>query len=176
MIQHTELIAKLRKFANTLTANIMTGHDHPNSQDELDRLNSARFLREAADALQALEPDDSGIVPDSDKVICPGCSHQFTAIPGNVQARLQALERVTWQPIETAPKDGTQVMLTNGISVAHGNWLHAEPFIREIRDLEGRYIDQDESDGYDGWIDFIGGMMPEPTLWMPLPTPPERKG
>jgi len=49
---------------------------------------------EAADALQALEPDDSGIVPDSDKVICPGCSHQFTAIPGNVQARLQALERV----------------------------------------------------------------------------------
>ena len=89
---------------------------------------------------------------------------------------LQALERVTWQPIETAPKDGTQVMLTNGISVAHGNWLHAEPFIREIRDLEGRYIDQDESDGYDGWIDFIGGMMPEPTLWMPLPTPPESKG
>ena len=88
---------------------------------------------------------------------------------------LQALERVTWQPIETAPKDGTQVMLTNGISVAHGNWLHAEPFIREIRDLEGRYIDQDESDGYDGWIDFIGGMMPEPTLWMPLSTPPQSK-
>ena len=89
---------------------------------------------------------------------------------------LQALERVPmteWQPIETAPKDGTQVMLTNGISVAHGNWLHAEPFIREIRDLEGRYIDQDESDGYDGWIDFIGGMLPEPTHWMPLPDCPK---
>ena len=55
MSQHTELIAKLRKFANTLAANIMTGHDHPNSQDELDKLNSARFLREAADALQAME-------------------------------------------------------------------------------------------------------------------------
>ena len=54
-MNHSELIAKLRKFANTLTANIMTGHDHPNSQDELDRLNSARFLREAADALQAME-------------------------------------------------------------------------------------------------------------------------
>ena len=52
------------------------------------------LIERAADALQALEPDDSGIVPDSDKVICPGCSHQFTAIPGNVQARLQALERV----------------------------------------------------------------------------------
>ena len=57
------------------------------------------LIERAADALQALEPDDSGIVPDSDKVICPGCSHQFTAIPGNVQARLQALERV---PMTTA--------------------------------------------------------------------------
>ena len=55
MSQHTELIVKLLKFADTLTAGIMTGHDHPNSQDELDRLNSARFLREAADALQAME-------------------------------------------------------------------------------------------------------------------------
>ena len=102
--------------------------------------------------------------------------HELIGLIEEAADALQALERVTWQPIETAPKDGTQVMLTNGISVAHGNWLHAEPFIREIRDLEGRYIDQDESDGYDGWIDFIGGMMPEPTLWMPLPTPPESKG
>ena len=102
--------------------------------------------------------------------------HELIGLIERAADALQALERVTWQPIETAPKDGTQVMLTNGISVAHGNWLHAEPFIREIRDLEGRYIDQDESDGYDGWIDFIGGMMPEPTLWMPLPTPPESKG
>ena len=101
--------------------------------------------------------------------------HELIGLIERAADALQALERVTWQPIETAPKDGTQVMLTNGISVAHGNWLHAEPFIREIRDLEGRYIDQDESDGYDGWIDFIGGMMPEPTLWMPLPTPPESK-
>ena len=102
--------------------------------------------------------------------------HELIGLIERAADALQALERVPWQPIETAPKDGTQVMLTNGISVAHGNWLHAEPFIREIRDLEGRYIDQDESDGYDGWIDFIGGMMPEPTLWMPLPTPPESKG
>ena len=171
MSQHTELIASLRAESDELIK-----YQFSHTKEAMSCLQRLHDLSlEAADALQALEPDDSGIVPDSDKVICPGCSHQFTAIPGNVQARLQALERVTWQPIETAPKDGTQVMLTNGISVAHGNWLHAEPFIREIRDLEGRYIDQDESDGYDGWIDFIGGMMPEPTLWMPLPTPPESK-
>ena len=172
MSRHTELIASLRAESDELIK-----YQFSHTKEAMSCLQRLHDLSlEAADALQALEPDESGIVPDSDKVICPGCSHQFTAIPGNVQARLQALERVTWQPIETAPKDGTQVMLTNGISVAHGNWLHAEPFIREIRDLEGRYIDQDESDGYDGWIDFIGGMMPEPTLWMPLPTPPESKG
>ena len=53
--------------------------------------------------------------------------------------------------------------------MAQGYWLHAEPYIRERRDLEGRYIDQDESDGYDGWIDFMGGMLPEPDRWRPLP-------
>jgi hypothetical protein len=43
---------------------------------------------------------------------------------------------------------------------------------REKRDLEGRYIDQDEHDGFDGWLDCDGGMQPDPTHWMPLPPPP----
>ena len=77
-----------------------------------------------------------------------------------------------WQPIETAPKDGTQIILTNGVSVAQGEWLHQEPYARENRDLDGRYISQDEFDGFDGWIDFVGGMLPEPTHWQPLPPPP----
>lgn len=77
-----------------------------------------------------------------------------------------------WRPIETAPKDATDILLTNGESVSVGHWLHVEPYIREIRDLDGRYIDQDESDGHDGWIDWGGGMIPEPTGWMPLPAPP----
>lgn len=76
-----------------------------------------------------------------------------------------------WQPIETAPKDGTYVLLTNGKDVAQGQWLHEEAYIRELRDLEGRWIGQDESDGFDGWIDFIGGM-PTPTHWMPMPIAP----
>ena len=171
MSQHTELIASLRAESDELIK-----YQFSHTKEAMSCLQRLHDLSlEAADALQAMEPSELDKTADNNKVICPNCCHQFTAIPVNVQTRLQALERVTWQPIETAPKDGTQVMLTNGISVAHGNWLHAEPFIREIRDLEGRYIDQDESDGYDGWIDFIGGMMPEPTLWMPLPTPPESK-
>jgi len=78
-----------------------------------------------------------------------------------------------WQPIETAPKDGTHILLSNGESVSHGHWLYVAAYSREIRDMEGFYVDQDESDGYDGWIDFVGGMLPDPTHWMPLPPPPK---
>lgn len=76
-----------------------------------------------------------------------------------------------WRPIETAPKNGTHIILSNGTDVSQGHWLHEEPYIRERRDADGRYIDQEESDGFDGWIDFLGGMLPEPTMWQPLPSP-----
>ena len=77
-----------------------------------------------------------------------------------------------WQPIETAPKDGTNVLLTNGETVSQGVYEFHAPYVRENRDLDGRYISQDEFDGFDGWIDFVGGMLPEPTHWQPLPPPP----
>lgn len=82
---------------------------------------------------------------------------------------VQALQ---WQPIETAPKDGRQILLTNGQAVAQGWWEHEEPYIYEKRDIGGVYIGQDESDGFDGWLDCEGGMQPDPTHWMPLPAPP----
>ena len=100
MSQHIELIASLRAESDELIK-----YQFSHTKEAMSCLQRLHDLSlEAADALQALEPDDSGIVPDSDKVICPGCSHQFTAIPGNVQARLQALERVPmtdeqWQEI-----------------------------------------------------------------------------
>lgn len=78
-----------------------------------------------------------------------------------------------WQPIETAPKDGTAILLTNGKDVAEGHWYFEEGGTTEHRDLDGRYIDQTDSDGYDGWLDWDGGMQPDPTHWMPLPAPPE---
>ena len=77
-----------------------------------------------------------------------------------------------WLPIESAPKDGAHILLSNGTEVSQGWWEHEEPYIREQRDSEGVYIDQQEHDGYDGWIDCGGGMLPEPTHWMPLPPPP----
>jgi len=65
------------------------------------------------------------------------------------------------------------MLLSNGVEVAQGNWLHAEPYIKEKRDIDGRYLDQEEFDGYDGWIDSMGGMQPDPTHWKPLPPAPD---
>jgi hypothetical protein len=55
-----------------------------------------------------------------------------------------------WQPISTAPKDGTWVLLYSqhdGIRI--GNWDRIE------------------------WADDGDGVALEPTHWMPLPEPPK---
>lgn len=77
-----------------------------------------------------------------------------------------------WKPISNAPKDGTEIILTNGVNVSSGNWHHDEGGTTEYRDLDGRYMGQDDRDGFEGWIDWMGGMNPEPTHWMPLPAAP----
>lgn len=77
-----------------------------------------------------------------------------------------------WQPIETAPKDGTPILLSNGVDVSFGNWIKEDFSIREIRDIEGRYVDQIENQQEAQWMDWDGGMQPDPTHWMPLPPPP----
>ena len=71
-----------------------------------------------------------------------------------------------WQPIETAPKDGTAI-LASGVNLGTGpgrhyavcSWEHcAEP---RPEDWSGWY----ETDG-------DGGPYPWLTHWMPLPAPP----
>lgn len=44
----------MRDIAKRLVANIMSGHDHPNTQEEIDRMNGDSFLRKAADELDKL--------------------------------------------------------------------------------------------------------------------------
>ena len=60
-----------------------------------------------------------------------------------------------WQPIETAPKDGTSIL---------GYWCYEggfEHYIQPIRYLHGKWLhDWDHSDEL------------YPTHWMPLPEPP----
>lgn len=73
---------------------------------------------------------------------------------------------MTWQPIETAPKDGTEFQAW--IKSQFGDWWEPKCRINpnsEAFEVWGR-VDYD----YDGWDND-----PEwtPTHWMPLPTSPE---
>lgn len=73
---------------------------------------------------------------------------------------------MTWQPIKTAPKDETVILLFGGGIVAPG-FFH----IGEWRFWDGGTTDDYEGDSagfFNGWISGHG-----PSHWMPLPAPPE---
>jgi hypothetical protein len=80
-----------------------------------------------------------------------------------------------WQPIETAPKDGTRVILWRGF-ISFGEWpemIIAQwddgawrwPDPRENPSTHGEWADYDLMDGYED--------ADSPTHWMPLPDPPK---
>ena len=64
----------------------------------------------------------------------------------------QIANETAWQPIETAPKDGTRVLLC----IDHGEWGD-----KVWTGLWG-----------DGWMVSYGKARTEPTHWMPLPKAP----
>lgn len=78
-----------------------------------------------------------------------------------LRARLAEAKTPTWQPMETAPLDGTAVLLTEEDE--------GEP-------VTGAYVDfngEPPSDYHSGWFDRISGEHEiHPTHWMPLPSPP----
>lgn len=85
-----------------------------------------------------------------------------------------------WEPIETAPKDGTDVLLAGALGggwrVTVGHWTTDEECRTPIGDCGGecRCIEYDYHDP--SWISWDGGFCdPWPaTHWQPLPAPPEQ--
>lgn len=76
-----------------------------------------------------------------------------------------------WQPIETAPKDGTKVLIVNdegAIDVAGyiEQWNERDEWVRKAKDGDV-YRTVREDRGYWGT-----GTAYCPTHWMPLPAPP----
>ena len=63
---------------------------------------------------------------------------------------------MTWEPIDTAPKDGTRFLATDGVNVTVIEW----------RAYFGRW------EGLTGWNHLYGERWAGPSLWMPLPAPP----
>ncbi len=73
-------------------------------------------------------------------------------------ARPKMRKAVTlWQPIDTAPKDGTWILLSEGGVVYSGYWCKATEEWRDYGDI-----------GCNGCTEI------EPTDWAPLPKPPEQ--
>lgn len=67
-----------------------------------------------------------------------------------------------WQPIETAPKDGTYFLAFNAA-------LEADSWADEERHM----IVQWTGRGY--WRIALDGQSAHPTHWMPLPPPPSNR-
>jgi len=83
---------------------------------------------------------------------------------------------MTWQPIETAPKDGTWIILgkPDWSVFLKARWVDVDgddgPFKAWVFQYDGICLGVD--DGVLGWQeDHDDGAMP--THWMPLPSPPE---
>jgi len=62
-----------------------------------------------------------------------------------------------WQPIETAPKDGSEILLWHGRRNIGGWQEHHHDMRHPQRPC---------------WV-INGGYVVSPTLWMPLPEPPQ---
>jgi hypothetical protein len=72
---------------------------------------------------------------------------------------------VTWQPIETAPKDGTRIL---GCIAPEGNMRYYTPQVA----VWACY--HPNARGAECWRSSeIGGHILTPTHWMPLPEPPK---
>jgi hypothetical protein len=108
-----------------------------------------------------------GLEYDYRKEERPACGAEATIT--RLQARVAELEAAQrWQSIESAPKDGTEI-LTVGIDSEHvvaTKWLSPGPYVR----TPNRNFYKDEGWYWSGWDGAVGPV--RPTIWRPLPAPP----
>jgi hypothetical protein len=188
-VTHQERIAGLTRLRDGYAQRIREGSadgywDH--LQVTVDLLNDTITARRCAEArltaveLEHTDPPESSLHSHNPKFRCPQCDSGTQATPEHSDATrrsaaqkpssspsLTPVDQQTWQPIETAPKDGTTVMLfypkQNPAGIAEMG--HYRRGIKTRRDEhEGwRYL-RSHSALYD--------LEHQPTHWMPLPPPP----
>lgn len=95
-------------------------------------------------------------------VFVPGWRDEVSEIT-RLQEALAAAEAGRWQPIETAPKDGTRILLGNCFSEAERWPVVGYAMPEAVYHLDGRRFPE-------------AGKTGSPTHWMqrPLPAPPSR--
>ena len=82
-----------------------------------------------------------------------------------------------WQPIETAPRDGTYILMRSAnFRPAVVSWETFEYRDSPLADLPPRWCEDIETfgcaDDYE-LAEYLKSVTWEPTHWMPLPKPPE---
>lgn len=80
-----------------------------------------------------------------------------------------------WQPIETVPRDGTEVILAKGDRVSSGAFIVWKQSDSEFSST-GVYLGEVEYDSGESFGTWDGGFCDDdqPTHWMPLPAPPTK--
>ena len=79
-----------------------------------------------------------------------------------------------WQPIETAPKDGTEILLHGAGRTTYGQW--AAPSKTPHLHYQDGFAPEEVWEEFDPyWASWDGGFTDEhpPTHWRPLPPPPK---
>jgi hypothetical protein len=99
------------------------------------------------------------------------------AAPRLLTAALGLMEQQQWQPIETAPKDGTPVLLWERDETHDADAITIGAYV-DFACIEVRDFQRQEPGSYrSGWYDNIQGHCElQPTHWMPLPSPPSLAG
>ncbi|MGL4296911.1 MAG: hypothetical protein ACRCTG_14460 [Aestuariivirga sp.] len=80
------------------------------------------------------------------------------SVAGRMRAALEAAEKAAWKPIGEAPKDGTWFLAFQNGETYPCQFHEEEP---------------EEYAGLKGWLDLFNRSFEEPTMFRPLPTPPE---
>lgn len=79
-----------------------------------------------------------------------------------------------WQPIETAPKDGTQILVAGNDlgDPRNGQHICVAEWCQDARTFE--QLAREEGSDFSGWYDASDdGPLLFLTHWMPLPPPPQ---